>query len=159
MTPACLEEYINMFLLDELRTDIDRHTGNYILYKNPEDKLWQGIIPFDLENIKILNSYIHSKKDFESFIYEYYATMTPLYYQDSDYYLNRINHLRTAYADGVLSEGNIATIKTALNYDLPSQISDTCNNPYLKRYRKSTYDTYSRLWDFNRQTIGKELGL
>jgi len=39
------------------------------------------------------------------------------------------------------------------------QFLETCNNYYLKPYKNMTYDAYSRLWEYNRDTIGSVLGL
>jgi hypothetical protein len=32
-------------------------------------------------------------------------------------------------------------------------------NPYLKECKDLVYDVYSRIWEYNRGTIGRELGI
>ena len=45
-----------------------------------------------------------------------------------------------------------------INYSF-EEIKEICQNPYLKQYEWKLYDVYARLWDYNRKTLGKEIGM
>jgi len=159
MTPQCLQEYIRIFILDELRTDIDRHTDNFVLYRKHGSGRFEGVIPFDLENQRILVDKVASHNDFNSFLSEKYDTITPLYYYDDSNYESRVKDLIRYIERGVVDETTIDLIRKEVAYDMPKKILETCNNYYLKPYKNMTYDAYSRLWEYNRDTIGSVLGL
>ena len=48
MTPECLEGLKDLFLVDELRTDVDRHLKNYFFYKKPDSDKYEGVVAIDL---------------------------------------------------------------------------------------------------------------
>ena len=53
MTPDCLEQLKNVFLVDEIRTDSDRHNRNYFFYRGKNSDKHEGVIAIDLEQMLI----------------------------------------------------------------------------------------------------------
>ncbi len=161
ITEQCLTQLQNIFLIDELRTDCDRHTKNYFLYKSKTSKKYDGIIVIDLEQMVIYDYCDSSKDSFNNFLYVSYPSATPQNTEDFANYIQRINNLRELIQDGVLSNNNLQALKDALNYDLPKQTKLECKERKLhnKKLSKSTIDPISRLWKYNSSTIGKDLGL
>lgn len=162
MTKECFDMLINIFLLDELRTDSDRHTFNYILYRKKGSEKYEGVIPFDLENISLLVAEKRSltDKNFNFFINKiFYTSYLPDGNMDNTTYSKRVLDMIDALHDGVLSSDNIVILKNALNYNFPEKLKELCQNPYFKKYEKRVVEPYSRIWEYNRNTLGKELGL
>lgn len=160
MTPACLEELKNMFLLDEIRTDIDRHPKNYFFYKNKNSQKYEGIIVIDLEQMVIYNYCLSSKDDFSNFLLYPYESATPQQVTDYKCYKDRVVELQELIQSGKLSEENINILKAALSYDYPKELKHLCKSQKLSRREKNNIvSPIERLWEYNNQTIGKELEL
>lgn len=159
MTPSCLIDFQNMFLIDELRTDGDKHLLNYFFYKTKDSKRYEGIIGIDLELMQIYN-YCRRKKDFSNFLVYPYRTATPHQSHDNVCYKQRIKNLRQLVQDGVLSAQNINAIRSALKYDLPGETKKTCKDIKLSiREKNEIVKPVERLWEYNGETIGRELGM
>lgn len=160
MTEECLEQLKNMFLADELRTDIDRHTKNYFFYKRKGSDKYEGVIVIDLDQMVIYN-YCHGKKgEFEDFLLYAYETEIPQMKLDNVCYKQRVKDIRELIQDGVMSEKNIETLKKMLMYDFPSEVKKVCKQQGLRHKAKNMLvDPIERLWEYNNNTIGKELGL
>ena len=59
-----------------------------------------------------------------------------------------------------LSKGNIATLKKALRYDFPNKIKQLGEKHKVRDCDiNRVYTPYAYLWEFNRDILGKELGL
>ena len=167
MTKKCLDDIINLFLLDELRMDIDRHYFNYILYKKYGTNKYQGVIPFDLEQVVpfvLMGDEILSmdRKNNYNFLINYfrYNTQTPIQYVDEDLtYVERISSIMELLQFGDLNPKAINLLRKEIAFDFPDKIKEICQNPYLKQYEWKLYDVYARLWDYNRKTLGKEIGM
>lgn len=160
MTPDCLEQLQNVFLVDEIRTDMDRHTQNYFFYKSPLSKKYEGIIVIDLEQMIVYNYCGTSKDEFMQFLYFPYTSVTPQQSIDEMNYLQRVKNIRELIQDGVLSPNNIQTLKDALRYNYPKELKSVCKEKALSRKERNQIITpIQRLWEYNNQTIGKELGL
>ena len=160
MTPQCLEQLQNVFLIDELRTDIDRHTKNYFFYKNKNSSKYEGIIAIDLEQMIIYNYCGTSKQDFYSFLFFPYASVTPQQVNDELCYCDRVKNIRKLIADEKLSKNNIETLVAALKFDFPKSIKEQCKQQKIHHKDKNKILTpIDRLWEYNNQTIGKDLGL
>lgn len=157
MTPECLEELISVFLLDELRTDIDRHNSNYFLIKDHNSELFEHVVPIDLDNIIILNRSIASKQSFQDFLLLPYKSVTPTATSDIRHYDGRIYDIKELIQDGALSPKQTQIIKSALKYDLPDSIKKICKKYPLKKYIPSTHEPFARLWEYNRNELLKEL--
>ena len=160
MTPGCFNQLKNMFLASEVRTDIDGHLKNYFFYKKPGDIKFSGVIPIDLEEMTIFDHRCQCKQDFENFIYLPYYTETPQ--QNNDYlcYKDRVRDIRELIQDGVMNEDNAETLRVMLSYDFPGEIKKKCNDHLIiGKERRKAIDPIERLWEYNRQTIGRDLGL
>ena len=160
MTPECLDQLQNIFLVDELRTDIDRHLKNYFFYKHKNTKKYEGIIVIDLEQMIIYN-YCNSKKDdFLNFLFYPYQSETPQQVTDELCYAQRVKNIRELINDGVLSSSNIEVLIKSLKYDFPSTFKTLTSNAKLNRKDKNNIiSPVERLWEYNNDTIGKDLGL
>ena len=126
MTPECFEQLQNMFLADELRTDIDRHNKNYFLYKRKGSDKYEGIIVVDLDQMIICNYCGTDRRDFESFLIFPYESATPQMQIDNVSYGQRVKDIRELIQDGALSDGNIEMLKILLGYDFPKEIRKVC---------------------------------
>ena len=156
----CLEGLKDLFLADELRTDVDRHLKNYFFYRSPESKKYQGVVAIDLEQMAIYKYCGTSKSDFESFLYYPYQSATPQIVSDELSYLDRVRNIRELIDDGVLSLRNIQTLKNIISYDFPNEVKKVAKERGLHGLEKRCLVTpIERLWDYNRKTIGKDLGL
>lgn len=160
MTPNCLEELKNIYLIDELRTDIDRTLNNYFLYKTPQSNLYEGVIAIDLGQMQIYNYAPTTRDEFYNFLHSPYASLTPTQKEDCSTYMNRIHMLRELLDDGVLSQNNIETMIKALKHDLPKDIQFLCKKQQLPiGLKNKTYSPIARLWEYNQKELGKDLGL
>ena len=160
MTPNCLESLKNIYLIDELRTDLDRTLNNYFLYKTPQSNLYEGVIVIDLDQMNIYNYAPTTKDAFYNFLYSPYVSLTPTQKEDCCTYMNRVHMIRELLDDGVLSQNNIDTMIKALKYDLPKDIQFLCRKQKLSpSLINKTYSPIARLWEYNQKEIGKDLGL
>lgn len=161
MTEDCCNQLINLFLADELRTDSDRHHGNYFLYKTPNAKKFEGIIPIDFDLVQILNHKIKSQDDFMRFIKDkMYCSFTPTSITDNyATYYTRMEDLRDLLDAGDLKEPQIEFLRKVISYDFPKTIIETTTNPTLMPHVNGAYDAYSRLWGYNFGTLGRDLGM
>ncbi len=160
MTSDCLEQLKNMFLADEIRTDIDRHSKNYFFYKRKGSEKYEGVIVIDLDQMVIFN-YCHGKRDdFNDFLLYPYESETPQLKLDNVCYMQRVRDIRELIQEGVMSKSNIETLKKLLSYDFPGEIKKTCRQQGLHGKAKNSIVTpVEMLWEYNNKTIGKELGL
>ena len=160
MLPECLEALKDLFLVDELRTDVDRHINNYFFYKLPEDERYRGIIAIELEQMVIYKYCGEGRGSFESFLYYPYQSATPQQVSDELCYLQRIRNVRNLINEGYLSTRNINIMKRALEYDFPGEVDCVAREAGVKYLeRKCLVKPIEKLWDYNRKTIGRELGL
>lgn len=160
MTPECLEQLKNVFLVDEVRTDYDRHIKNYFFYKNKEAEKYQGVIVIDLEQMAVYQYCGTKKDDFASFLLYPYSSATPQQAIDFECYKQRVKDIQEMIQDGVLSEKNIEVLLGAMKYDFPAELKQACKQRKLRVSERNKIITpVQRLWEYNQNTIGKELGL
>ncbi|MBR4998822.1 MAG: hypothetical protein IKY10_02975, partial [Clostridia bacterium] len=161
MTPECLTQLENVFLVDELRTDPDRTTLNYFLTKAKGSQKYEGVVVIDLENMLLFDYCRNGEKDdFKNFILYPYSTATPQQNQDVATYKQRVVDLKELIQSGSLSKDNITVLKNALTYDFPKEIKKACKERKLKGKKRSIIvDPVERLWEYNNNEIGKDLGL
>lgn len=160
MTEDCFEKFIDMFLVDELRSEGDRHCFNYFLYKTTYEGKFDGLIPIDFDLVAILNmeDYL-TKESFNRFLHKKYYSKTPLTSVVKCNHENNIRNIKKLLDDDKLSQGNIKTIKKALDFDFPG-----CANKYADHYganefeKNRVYTPLSFLWEYNRENLS-ELGL
>lgn len=160
MTPYCFESLQNLNLNDEIRTDNDRHRKNYLLYKSPDSKKYEGVIAIDLDNMKIYHYYENYNQDFKNFLYIPYSSETPQGNNDYLCYLQRNRNIRELIQDGVLRKNNIESLKKSLSFDLPKEINKNCKENNIRgKNKKNIVEPIKKLWEYNNKTIGKDLGL
>ena len=146
--------------MDELRTDFDRTTNNYFFYKSKEGDKYEGVVAIDLEQMVIYRYCGASKDDFEGFLCYPYGSATPQQVTDELCYLARVRNIRELIDDGALSTNNIETIKNLINYDFPKEIKNVSKASGIKRLEKKCLVTQcQRLWEYNQNTIGRDLEL
>jgi len=62
--------------------------------------------------------------------------------------------------DGVMSSYNIETMVKALKHDFPKEVKILCKKQKLShKLTNETYSPIARLWEYNQQQLGKDLGL
>ena len=160
MTEDCLEQLKNMFLADELRTDIDRHSKNYFFYKNKDSEKYEGVIVIDLDQMVIFNYSGLGKTYFEEFLLSPYESEIPHLKLDNVCYKQRVRDMRELVQDGVLSNDNIEMLRKLLSYDFGAEMDRTCKEQGLRFKKKNMIvEPVKRLWEYNNETIGKDLGL
>ncbi len=160
MTPDCLDQLKNVFLIDELRTDIDRHTRNYFFYKSKYADKYEGVITFDIEQMAIYFHCDGGKDDFSNFLLIPYESATPQQKYDHINYMQRVKDIRELIQDGVLSKHNLETLISALKHDFPADIKQAVKEKHLHgKSKNKIIDPINRLWEYNQNTIGKDLGM
>lgn len=161
MTPECLDQLMTMHILDEVRSESDRHLGNYFFYKHIGKEKYEGVIPIDNEFARVVFDKVHTKEDFENFLKNKYVTPTPLMSHDDISYKERMKNLKNVIHRGLLTKDQLSMLKSELNYDFPKAIKTQPHNSFLKKYQKDAYDGISRLWEYHHgdDGIAQELGL
>ena len=162
MTPECLEMLGVLYLIDEVRTEVDRHEDNYFFVKGHTDHKYKGIVALDNELSAVL---LHDKipdtqNRFQDFITLPYYSYTPLCCSTPAVtFENRVKDIRKLIQDQVLTPKQIKMLKAALGYDFPAEIKNAGNHPFLQDKAIPAYDAVSRLWDYNNTEIGRDLDL
>lgn len=158
MTETCLEELISIYLADTLRSETDRHTKNLFLYKTTPKGKYDGVIAIDNAMGAICS---HSDHTFNSFLFEPYVTMTVFDGMDRGSHGARLKDIRSFISDGDLTTSQIIILKNLLSYNFPKEVRNVCRKYKLndKDYKDNLYDSVSKLWEFNHDNIGRELGL
>lgn len=160
MTPECLDQLKNMFLADELRTDIDRHPKNYFFYKKKGSDKYEGIIVIDLDQMVIYHYCMNRPDDFEAFVNYNYLSSTPQMVDDSVCYRQRVRDIMELIQDGVMSDDNIEMLKTLLLTDFAEELKIVCKQQGLSRKERNQIVTpVEYLWEYNREYVGRELGI
>ena len=160
MTPDCLEMLGALYLIDELRTEVDRHEDNYFFVKGHKDRKYKGIMALDneLSAVLLFDKIPGTQNRFQEFITQPYYSYTPLCCSTTAVtYENRIRDIKRLIQDQVLTPKQIKMLSTALNYDFPAEIRDAGKHPFLQDKASVSYDAVSRLWDYNNTELDKEL--
>jgi len=172
MTPECYDDIMNFFMLEELRTSGDTHLYNYFLYKFEGSDKYNGVIPIDLEESAIIsyNYPVRSSDTFNTFVNNFpYQSTLPFrnnydyngmgfqHYYDFRTYANRMKNLKEVISKGLLSNNQCKFLKTAINYDFPKLIDDTCEKYHLGDETKQVCGIVDRLWEYNHKNLDKEL--
>lgn len=156
MTDECFEQLITLHLIDELRTECDRHLGNYFFYKKPDSKKYEGVLPIDNEFARVVFDDIRTKKDFEYFLKSKYSSATIFCGRDKKSLQERMYNIKQVLHDGKLTQNQINIMKHALDYDLPANIKNLKTYSYLKPEKHLAYDGISRLWEYHHGQDGIE---
>ena len=162
MTPECLEKFMTVLLLDELRGDPDRHWSNFFLYRNPGSKRWEGIIPIDLELSVLINiSYgFTNKTQMKEILNYYYDTFNAFEKSDKrKNYHERIDAIKKLIHKDKLSDFQLHTLKKALEYDFPGSILRKGKKFCFQKDGEIVHDVYDCVWNFARDNLKSELEL
>lgn len=159
MTPDCLNQLIDIFLLDELRTDVDRHMENYFLVKLPHEDKYSSIIPIDMEKSELMFHPPKNKGEFHQFLHRYYNSYTPTEQLDDENYIERIETLRDMLSYDVLSARQIQLLRKAINYNFPNAIKNICTTNNLPSNMSDTYVPYEMLWEYLQNTLATDLDM
>lgn len=157
ITSECLAQIIDMYLLDETRTEYDRWFNNYFLYKLPNEDKYTGIIPIDMDSTEIMHCPPTTANKFKQFIYRSYSSYTPTEQEELSCLSDRIDTLRDKIEDGALSDRHIMKLKHAIDYGFADKIKQTCMEHGMKEHLKDTYDPHARLEEYLQDTIGRDL--
>ena len=170
MTPRCLEEVVDMYLLGDLRSDSDIHPDNYFLYKKKGAKRYTGIIPIDLEHSQVILSHLDTKEKFDTFVKKTkYDSCVPFRYRSSgEYgfgklflyngtYQDRLDIIKNLIQSGKLKKRQIELIGRAINYDFPAAMRDIAVSHGFGKKQLDSCDTVSRLWENNHKELSREL--
>lgn len=160
MTPECFEEFVLMFILAELRTDVDLHPQNYFLFKHKLAEKFEKAIPIDLELSRILDYTNRESSSFKDFLFRNYDSYSPHMAVDGyANYRDRIYNLREVIADSVLSKNQIDVIKKCLAYNFAEQFRENFRKLNEKGNFLDVYELFANLWEYNRNNLGRELDL
>ena len=157
LTTDCFDQLITMFLIDDLRTERDRHTANYFLYKSQGKDKFEGVIPIDNERTYVVLRGVKDKESFKSFIEEKYSANNPLDYKDHLSVKERVEQIINLIESGKLSKKQIELLKRAVNYDLPKTISNLNTNSYTDVSYPIVYSAFSYLWEYLNNTLDRHL--
>lgn len=161
MTPECYEQYIALFLLDEIRTECDRHTDNIFLIRSKNHKKYEGIVPIDNEFAQISYSSPKTNAEFKRFLKSNYLSYTPTQAYCDETFEHRMNALKNLLHNGKLTPLQIALIKKELCYDFPKAIKEGSKHPKLEVACQKASDCMNRIWEYHysKDGIASELGL
>jgi hypothetical protein len=160
ITPKCLEELIALFLADELRTEVDRHDANYFFYKKPKSEKFEGIIAIDNEISDYATFRATTDEEFRRYINIPYFAYTPIGTMSEEIsYKDRLKQIKSFIDSGKLTEEQVSTLRKEVLFDFPKAIREASNHPKLKAFQNKIYDSASRLWEYNRKELEKELSL
>lgn len=158
MTEDCLNERISLALNDTIRTEYNRHGGDVFYYKKKGAKKYEGIIPVNNEFMQVIFSGVKNKIDFLRWKNKPYVPINASKKTEPSY-KEKVEDIMDLLHSGKLTPTQIQQLKEALSYDLPMAMLEQKNNKYFGEHAKNNYDATSGLWEYNRDTIGKELGL
>ena len=168
MTPECLEEFIGLYLVDELLTEKDRHSGNYFFVKSPNAEKYEAIVAIDNSYVSILNiknvtnivdNPLGGKWGFKEFLKSFYSSATPLDTTDFYSYNSRMRELRDLLFYDKLTAKQIALLRSTIKSDYPKAILKTCKYYHLPEFSMHTSQPFQYLWEYNRNTLGRDLGM
>lgn len=165
MTKECLNERMGLALNDTIRTEKDRHGYNLFYYKKKGAKKYEGIVPIDNEAMDILYLDVADRDEFSRCMEIPYYSATAFQSIGIDDRLRKASHKERIIEILDLLQSNkippaeVGRLKEALKYDLPKAMLEQKDNKFLGEYTAKAYEETARLWEYNRETIGKELGL
>ena len=162
MTEECYNKMVNLFLLDNLVSSIDRHGQNYRFVKNTTSNLWEDVIALDHEGISITES-VHDtlkatgtsygKSDFNKFLDEKAVVYYPFNQDTEITHYERIKQINNLICSGELSTEHINFLKSATEYDIMRTYKGVHDDYNLVTNTQSYFDAIARLWDYNRGAL------
>ncbi len=159
MTEECLDERMGLGLNDCIRTEIDRHGENVYYYKKRGAEKYEGIVPIDHEFMRIFFGSSRGRDELKTILETPYLSYTFIGTDRRASYTERLTEILDLVQAGKIKNKQICQLKEALKYDFPKAMREVARNPFLKPYSDVPIEQTARLWEHNRETIGKELGL
>lgn len=159
MTEECLDERMGLGLNDTVRTEMDRHGENVYYYKKSGAEKQEGVVPIDHEFMRILYRGKPNMDELKTILSSPYMSYTFIGVDRETSYADRVAEILDLIHSGRVKDKQILQLKKALRFDLPKAMKEVAKNPFLKPYADSPIEQTERLWEYNRNTIGKELGL
>jgi len=160
MTDECFNDLTNMFLIDELRSEADRNSGNYYLYNFKDSDKYSGVAVFDFDLAQVLKLKIQNREDFKHFLGVSYLSFGLQLEPEFKNYYDRIMTIKKYILSGKATDSNIDTIRKTLEVDYPADIKNTGEEfQFDEEEINKAYTPISYMWEFNREMLGKDLGL
>lgn len=159
MTEECLNERMGLSVNDVIRTEVDRHGLNLFYYRKKGSEKYEGIVPIDNEFMRVLHLGVTDRDEFQRVLDTPYSSYTILGDVKTGTYKKRVVEIMDLLQENKLAPAQIVQLKEALSYDLQEAMLEQKDNKFLGEYAQKASDETARLWDYNRDTIGKELGL
>lgn len=161
MTEDCFEKFISLFLLDEIRTECDRHQSNFFFIKHKNAKKYEDIIPIDNEFAQVAYNQADTADKFKDFLEFSYLSETPSSAYFDETFINRMNGIKQLLHEGKLTPAQIALIKKELQYNLPKAIKEGSHHPELEQNCQDASNAMSYIWEYHHGSDGlaRELGL
>lgn len=162
MTPQCYEDLKNMYVLDVIMGNPDRHYLNYFLTKKKGGDKWQSVIAFDNES----NIYRDTLKEFRGTPKEIYnlahSTVsnfyTPQLVKDGITHVERLDDLRNHVVNGKFNRSQYELLERMVNYDLPSKMNTMYKVHDIKgKDVNKLKDVVSMAWETNQKMIDKAM--
>ena len=157
ITEDCFEQMISVLLLDELRTELDRHFYNYFFCKRKDSDRYEFFVPIDHELTQLSTNPCISSSSFKDFLKNDYMSEILFNSYDNLDYVSRIKAILKLIHKGLISNRQIKLLRQAINMDFPSIIRQTQKNQDTCRYIETTATSYDYLWDYHQNNIGREL--
>ena len=158
MTEECFNKLIDLYLLDNLTSQGDRHGKNLFFVKNKDSGLWEDVIAIDNEILN-LNSFSLTTRDpkdvFQTFLKTRGFAYFPSNCQTILTHEERIRCLNDLIASGDLSRERVDFLKKALDYDITTrhgELSKEYKFPHRELVLKHR-EMLARLWDYNRDNL------
>ena len=155
MTESCFDDIICILLLDELRTDPDRHWRNYFLYRKKGATKYEGVIPIDLEFAYFTSREFDAFKDYDKYqTYSIYSCR-----DNNKSYSTRIFNILSLIQDNQLTPQQTSTLKKALAFDFGKCFCKTAKECDMIRFQstQAKADFIKQQWEYLNNTLGKEL--
>lgn len=164
MSQEAIDEIVTISLLQELVTYTDGHAKNFIAFTNKDNNILQHIIPIDLEFNELLCQIDYKNADYEETFDKflkipYFSTSSFNIFDNEQNYPIRLKQIRKLLNKGRLNDKQIKALKTALQYDLSENIKTLGKQYKEPKIFKPTVELSKHLWEYNRNTIGRDLGM
>ena len=156
MTEDCFNQLVNMYLLDIITTQRDRHYANYFLLKIKNDKLWQGIVAIDNAftlQTACYNQNISAKQLAENIFNDQFGLMRTFQNTCSmQSFSSRLNDINRMIQDGSFDGSQIELLKRVQGYDLESVVERTIADKHID-VSDTQRDLMLYLWEKTQNTL------
>lgn len=158
MTPECFEDLVDIMIVDTLFFASDRFGNgrNMFFVKEKGEKLFQSVVPIDLESINFDYLTCNIYPIVHSFIKEYFANpqlMTTAHgAQITKSYEDRLFGLKRIIREGFLSDRQKKLITDILSLKMPDEIKEILEK-YKLPLSKKIIKFYGEMWKKSANTL------